>query len=67
MELNPRVVVWEYTLRCNSGCIHCGSDAKTARDNELSTQESKDLVEQIKEIGFKLIVLSGGEPTLRED
>ena len=67
IELDPKVAVWEYTLRCNSKCIHCGSDAKSARNNELNTEESLNLVEQIANIGFGLVVLSGGEPTLRKD
>lgn len=67
LPLNPQVVVWEYTLRCNSKCLHCGSDAISSRPNELSTTESLDLVNQISDVGFKLVVLSGGEPTLRKD
>jgi len=67
IKLTPKVAVWEYTLACNSKCIHCGSDAKTKRKNELTTKESLDLVDQITDIGFDLTVLSGGEPTLRKD
>jgi radical SAM protein with 4Fe4S-binding SPASM domain len=67
MELNPDTVVWEYTLKCDSGCLHCGSDAKDPRENELDTVESLDLVDQIADLGFRLIVLSGGEPTIRPD
>lgn len=67
VELNPKVAVWEYTLKCNSKCIHCGSNAKSSRQNELNTKESLNLVEQISDIGFGLVVLSGGEPTLRRD
>ncbi|MBT3324263.1 hypothetical protein HN681_04665 [archaeon] len=26
-KINPGIIVWEYTLRCNSKCLHCGSDA----------------------------------------
>lgn len=67
VELDPKVVVWEYTLRCNSKCLHCGSDAVSSRSDELSFEEALDLVNQISNIGFKLVVLSGGEPTLRKD
>jgi len=67
VELDPSIVVWEYTLKCNSLCLHCGSDAKFPRENELTTAESLDLVKQISDIGFKRVVLSGGEPTLRDD
>ncbi|MBT5021745.1 radical SAM protein [Candidatus Woesearchaeota archaeon] len=67
VKLDPKVAVWEYTLKCNSKCIHCGSDAINARANELNTNESLNLVDQIANIGFDLVVLSGGEPTLRKD
>lgn len=67
VALNPQIVVWEYTLACNSHCIHCGSDARTPRKDELSTEEAISLVHQIKKVGFKRLILSGGEPTLRQD
>ncbi len=67
MELNPHTVVWEYTLKCNSKCLHCGSDAFSARPNELTTEEALDLVEQIAKLDFERIILAGGEPTLRTD
>lgn len=68
MDLDPRTIVWELTLKCNLQCSHCGSDAtKYGRENELDMEESLDLVAQIKDTGFKRVVLSGGEPTLRKD
>ena len=67
MRIKPSIVVWEYTLACNSHCIHCGSDANRPRPDELTTDEALDLVDQILETGFKRVVLSGGEPTLRAD
>lgn len=67
IELKPELVVWEYTLRCNSKCMHCGSDAKNARENELDSSEAIDVVKKISDAGFKRVILSGGEPTLRTD
>ena len=62
-----KVLVWEYTLNCNSKCIHCGSDAGASRTNELTSEEALGLVDQSHELGVEKIVLSGGEPTLRKD
>ncbi len=59
--------VWEITLRCNLKCIHCGSRAGDARDNELSTEEALDLVHQMADEGVKEISLIGGEAFLRKD
>lgn len=70
MDINeccPETVVWEYTLRCNSKCIHCGSDAVNERQDELTGKHCLNLVDQLADIGCRKIILSGGEPTLRED
>lgn len=67
LELDPQIIVWEYTLKCDSKCIHCGSSAYKSDKDELNTKESLDLVKQIAEVGFKRVILSGGEPVLRKD
>jgi nif11-class peptide radical SAM maturase 3 len=59
--------VWEITLRCNLACIHCGSRAGPAREDELSTAEALDLVRQLREIGIGEVTLIGGEAFLRPD
>lgn len=65
----PETVVWELTLNCNMKCIHCGSSAIPGEKlkNELNTNEALDLVHQFAEIGAKRIIVSGGEPFLRQD
>ena len=59
--------VWELTLQCNLGCVHCGSRAATARPEELSTAEALDLVRQMAECGVTEVTLIGGEAYLRPD
>ena len=60
--------VWEITLLCNIHCLHCGSNAENkTRQNELSTSEALDLIEQLADLGCRRVVLSGGEPFLRKD
>jgi radical SAM protein with 4Fe4S-binding SPASM domain len=59
--------VWELTLQCNLGCIHCGSRAAEARPAELSTAEALDLVRQLAEVGITEVTLIGGEAYLRPD
>ena len=62
------IAVWEITLQCNIHCLHCGSSAENIkRNNELSTNEALDLIEQLADLGCKRVVLSGGEPFLRKD
>jgi radical SAM protein with 4Fe4S-binding SPASM domain len=59
--------VWELTLQCNLGCVHCGSRAATARAEELSTDEALNLVRQMAEAGVTEVTLIGGEAFLRAD
>lgn len=60
-------VIWEFTLKCNLRCSHCGSSAGISRKNELSTKECFKLCESLAELGCQDICLMGGEPFLRED
>jgi len=59
--------VWEITRACNLDCAHCGTGAGRPRTNELSTDECVYLVAQLRELGGRLLTLSGGEPTVRKD
>ena len=62
------VVVWNMTRRCNLRCLHCYLDAQTQGDEgELTTEEGKDLLDDLAAFGAPVILFSGGEPLLRED
>jgi len=63
----PKYCVWEVTLRCNLSCLHCGSRAGKPRPDELTTEESLALVDELARLGCERLTLSGGEPTLRRD
>jgi radical SAM protein with 4Fe4S-binding SPASM domain len=57
----PQSCVWELTLKCNMGCIHCGSSAGKARDNELTIEECLDVADQLIGLGCEYLTLIGGE------
>jgi 12,18-didecarboxysiroheme deacetylase len=62
------VVVWNATQRCNLKCVHCYAHAKAlANDNELSTREGKQLIDDLAGYGAPVILFSGGEPLVRKD
>ncbi len=62
------VVVWNITRRCNLKCVHCYAHAKDIPfDNELSTKEGKDLIDDLAGFGVPVLLLSGGEPLVRKD
>jgi radical SAM protein with 4Fe4S-binding SPASM domain len=64
----PLVISWNVTLQCNLKCSHCYINAKeTNLVEELSTDAAKMLIHQITEVSRPLLILSGGEPLLRND
>ncbi len=68
MPYKPRHAIIETTFKCNVNCIHCGSDCGfEERQDEMSTAEILDLIDQLAELGNERIYLSGGEPFLKRD
>jgi len=64
----PLILSWNITRKCNLKCPHCYINATTQEPiNELTTEEAKNLIDQICEVSKPLLVLSGGEPLLRQD
>ncbi|MCB0045946.1 MAG: radical SAM protein [Caldilineaceae bacterium] len=65
----PRLVFWETTAGCNLACIHCRriTVADQLLPQDLTTQESFQLIDQIAEFARPIFVLSGGEPLFRPD
>lgn len=61
------LVSWNVTKECNLSCRHCYRDAGEKDPNELSFEEGCKLLLGIKDAGFKMVVLSGGEALLRND
>ena len=60
----------ELTLRCNAHCFHCGSNCLPEAEDELSTEEFKQVLDQIREdfdISKMLLCITGGEPMLHPD
>ena len=61
----------ELTLRCNNNCIHCYNNLPRnnayAVNNELSTNQIKNIVDQAVEMGTLWMHLTGGEVFLRKD
>jgi AdoMet-dependent heme synthase len=64
----PLVISWNVTRKCNLKCSHCYINAASGEyTDELNTEESKRLIDQISEVSRPLLILSGGEPLLRKD
>ncbi len=63
-----RLVAWETTRNCNLSCVHCRAAATCGPyTGELDTAAAFRLLDQIAEVDKPIIILTGGEPLLRED
>ncbi len=67
MHYNLRDAIWEFTLKCNLNCDHCGSSAGVERESELTTEECLEVCTQLAELHCENVCLMGGEPFLRDD
>lgn len=64
----PRIISWNLTLRCPLKCSHCYADAgEDEAAGVLSTDETLAVIDQIRAAGTPVVVLSGGEPLMRDD
>ena len=63
-----RMVAWEVTRSCNLACGHCrASSLRGPYDGELDTAACLGLLEGIAAFARPVVILTGGEPLLRED
>ncbi|MEA2101091.1 MAG: radical SAM protein [Thermodesulfobacteriota bacterium] len=64
----PFILAWEITKACNLNCLHCRASAgKNKPPDELSTSEGFNFLEELKHAGTKMVILTGGEPLIRDD
>ena len=64
----PFTIAWELTRACAFACRHCRAEAQPRRHpEELTTEESFRLIDQIKEFGDPILVMTGGDPMMRRD
>ncbi len=62
------VVVWNVTRRCNLKCVHCYAHAtEKSYSDEMTTQQGRDLIDDLAAFGAPVLLFSGGEPLVRKD
>ena len=61
------VAKWDITYRCNLECLHCDRYLCRGLFEEMSTDKTLTVLDRLKEMDAKEVVLSGGEPLLRKD
>lgn len=69
MEFLPKWIAWEVTRRCNLRCIHCRSSSELSAKGhpDLPFTDAIKIIDDISDYAKPVVVLSGGEPLLRED
>ena len=68
VNFSPRLIAWEITRSCNLTCIHCRASAeKGAYEGELDTGRCMKILKEISDVAKPVIILTGGEPLLRND
>lgn len=60
----PSIIIHFITYRCNLSCRMCSAITYSSEE-ELSTQQVKDLYDQMKSL--QLVRITGGEPFIRND
>ncbi|MBN1383976.1 MAG: radical SAM protein [Elusimicrobia bacterium] len=63
----PVDVMFELTHRCNLRCVQCYNPEKKLKEKELSTNEVKDILDQLADAGSLFLVFTGGEVFMRKD
>jgi radical SAM protein with 4Fe4S-binding SPASM domain len=63
----PFLIVWDFTHNCNLSCKHCYSSSGTIQEDELTTKQALEVVDQLADAGLTAIAFSGGEPLSRKD
>ena len=62
-----RKLFWNVTYVCNYRCQICFTDSGKAAPMELSTSEARKMLDDAREAGVNDIIISGGEPFMRQD
>ena len=66
----PHVVAWNLTKRCNLACGHCyiAAGRWVGTEGELETSSCVRVIEELLQVNpAPMLILSGGEPLLRDD
>ena len=64
----PRLIAWEVTKQCNLNCKHCRASAcDKDYSGEFTTEECFKTLDNIASFAKPIIILTGGEPMMRDD
>ena len=68
MDLMVSAMTQDQKWHCNLKCLHCyAAGQEHSGESELTTEQWKQIIDKLKEIGVPQITFTGGEPTMRDD
>lgn len=63
-----RLVAWELTRSCVLSCRHCRASAlQKSYEDEFTTRECFSVIDSLAKMGSCIVIMTGGEPLLRND
>ncbi len=63
----PICLTWELTYACNLACVHCLSSSGRRDPNELTTEQAKSVIDELRDLQVFYVNIGGGEPMIRPD
>lgn len=63
----PICLTWELTYACNLQCVHCLSSSGMRDPRELTTEQAKTVLDELRDMQVFYINIGGGEPMVRRD
>ncbi|MFZ9174699.1 MAG: mycofactocin radical SAM maturase [Ilumatobacteraceae bacterium] len=63
----PICLTWELTYACNLQCVHCLWSSGTRDPRELTTEQAKAVLDELRDLQVFYINIGGGEPMVRRD
>ena len=68
MDLMVSAMTRNGKWHCNQKCVHCYAAGQMLSDEEeIGTQDWKDILAKCRAFGIPQVTFTGGEPTMRED
>lgn len=68
MDLMVSAMTKGGSWHCNQKCVHCyAAGQELADEQELTTNQWKEVIDKCRQYGIPQLTFTGGEPTMRED
>ena len=68
MDLMVSAMTRNGSWHCNQKCVHCyAANQVLADEEELTTDQWKEILDKCRAVGIPQVTFTGGEPTMRDD